>query len=84
MSEELIGHVIHYYDRISVAVVKLTDGSLKVGDTIHIVGKSDFQQPVSSMQVEHQNVEAAKPGTEVAIKLDQPVKEKDRLFKVAA
>ncbi|MBI4092349.1 MAG: hypothetical protein HY420_00300 [Candidatus Kerfeldbacteria bacterium] len=84
MPEEQIGQVIHFYDRIGVAVVKLTNGTLKVGDTIHVIGKNDFQQPVNSMQVEHQNVEKAKRGTEVAIKMDQPVKEKDKLFKVVA
>ncbi|MBI4426246.1 MAG: hypothetical protein HY567_01595 [Candidatus Kerfeldbacteria bacterium] len=84
MPEELIGHVIHYYDRIGVAVVKLTDGSMKVGDTIHITGKNDFQQQVSSMQVEHQGVEKAKKGSEVAIKLDQAVKEKDNIHKVVS
>lgn len=82
MPEELIGHVSHYYDRIGVAVVKLTDGSLKVGDTIHVTGKSDFQQQVSSMQVEHQNVEEARKGSEVAIKLDQAVRDRDHIHKV--
>lgn len=85
MPESLVGQVTHFFDRISVAVIKLTGGSLKVGGTIHVVGKAvEFTQTVGSMQVEHQDVQSGKKGDEVAIKVDQPVKEKDQVFKVTA
>ena len=82
MAEKLLGQVKHYYDHIGVAVIKLTGDSLKSGDQIHVTGKSDFQQMVSSMQVDHQPVESAAKGSEVAIKVEQSVKQKDQIFKV--
>lgn len=82
MPETLIGHVTHIFPKISVAVLRLTDGNVKVGDTIHVVGKFDFTQTVQSLQVDHQPVPQGWRGEEVALKLDQPVHEKDRVFVV--
>ncbi len=66
-----IGKVIHYFDKIGVAVVSLTQ-SLAVGDTVTI---GELTQVVSSMQLDHEPLEKAKKGDEVAIKVDQIVKE---------
>jgi putative protease len=80
--EKQIGKITHYFGKIGVAVVELTD-ELKVGDTIHIVGgERDFTQTVSSMQIEHQNVEKAGAGEAIGLKVDQPVKEGDKVYKV--
>jgi len=84
MPEQEIGFVTHYFDRIGVAVMKITAGGLAVGDAIHCVGKSDFQQTVTSMQVDHKEITSVKVGEEVALKVDQPLKEHDKVFKVAA
>lgn len=82
MAEKEIGKITHFFNKISVAVIKLSD-RLKVGDTIHIKSNhTDFSQIVSSMQVEHQNIETAKPGDDVGIKVDQPVKVGDVVYKV--
>ncbi len=55
--EKLIGRITHYFSHLSVCAIELTDGELKVGDIIHISGKStDFTQTVGSMQIEHQNI----------------------------
>lgn len=79
--DEAIGKVIHFYDKISVAVVRL-EKSLKVGDMIQLKGKNgEFEQVVVSMQVDHKNVETAKKGDEVAIKLDQKAREGDLVCK---
>ncbi len=84
MSETEIGKVIHYFDKIGVSVLKL-DAALKVGETIHILGpKTDFQQPVDSMQVEHENIEEAKAGESVGLKVLEPVREGDKVFTVGA
>lgn len=49
MSENCVGKVTHYFDRISVAVLGLTD-KLRVGDMVHFLGHStDFKQEVSSL-----------------------------------
>ncbi|RJP52930.1 MAG: hypothetical protein C4586_02190 [Anaerolineaceae bacterium] len=77
-----IGKVVHYYNRIHVAVLSLTD-SLKIGDKIHIVGHAtDFTERVSSMEVEHHSIVWVKPGDNVAVKVDQPVHEHDIVFRV--
>jgi putative protease len=73
MAEDLIGKVIHYYDKIGVAVIKLTKG-LKVGDKIKFVhGEDSFEQSVQSMQLEHVQVDVGKKGQEIAIKVDKKV-----------
>jgi len=82
MTEKQIGAITHYYDHIGVGVVELT-GKLKVGDKIHIKGHStDFSQEVTSMQVEHKNIEEAKKGDAAGMKVDQEVKEHDAVYKV--
>jgi translation elongation factor EF-1alpha len=84
MSEVPIGRVTHYYGKISVAVLNLTD-AIRLGDTVHILGRTtDFQQEVGSLQIEHQAISEAKPGQEVALKVDYPVRRRDSVFKVVA
>jgi len=39
---------------------------------------------VSSLQIEHQAISEAKPGQEVALKVDYPVRRRDSVFKVVA
>jgi len=81
--EEEIGKVSHYFSKISVAVIDITAGSLKVGDTIHIKGHtSDFTQQVESLQQEHQSVPKAGKGDSVGLKVKNPVHDHDRVFKV--
>jgi len=78
-----LGQVTHYYDRLEVAIVAL-DAPLSIGDKIKIVGHGkEFTQDVVSIQKEHQPVEKADKGEVVGIKVNQPVKEKDRVFKIS-
>ncbi|MDA2936335.1 hypothetical protein MYX06_03905 [Patescibacteria group bacterium AH-259-L05] len=80
--EKQIGKITHYFGKIGVGVVELTK-KLKVGDTIHVTGGSrDFTQEVKSMQVEHENVEKAKKGEAVGLKLDDVSKDGDKVFLV--
>ena len=84
MAEEgkLIGKITHYFGNIGVAVIELTD-SLKIGDTIRIVGgETDFEQVVDSMEVEHQKVEKAKKGDGIGLKISQKVREGYKVYKV--
>ena len=83
MVEEKIGVVEHYFDKISVAAIRITEGNLKVGDKIHIKGHtSDFEQTVDSIQIEHERVEEAKPGDSIGIKITDRVREHDEVFKI--
>ena len=70
-----IGKVIHWYDKIGVAVVKLS-APLRKGDTIVIRrGEVEVNEIVTSLQLNHAPVEEAKSGDEVAVKLLNPAKE---------
>ena len=83
MSEQLIGVVSHYWGKVEVAGVEITDGELCVGDEIHIVGAhDDFTQKVASMQIEMQDIEKAKKGDSVGLKVVQKVHEHDKVYKI--
>ena len=76
-----IGVITHFFDKISVAVVKLYAG-LKTGDKIRIEGHGNaFEQTVASMQIEHDKIAEAKKGQEVGMKVAKPVKQGDLVFK---
>jgi putative protease len=84
VDEERIGVVTHYFGKIGVAAIKITDGELRVGDTIHVKGHtSDFTQAVASMQLEHDTVESAGVGESVGVKVVEHAREHDEVFKVA-
>jgi putative protease len=85
MSEQLVGVVTHFFKGPSVAVVKVTDGELVVGDEVRFVGHtSDFTERIVSMEVDHQKVEQAKKGQEVAIQVVARARPHDQLFKIKA
>jgi len=86
MAEEIegqpIGEITHYFSKIGVGVIKLS-GVLKTGETIRIVGgETDFEQPVESMEVEHQKVDTAKAGESVGLKVAQKVREGYKVYKI--
>lgn len=80
---DAIGRVTHYFSHLSVAAVTLT-APLKVGDRIHVRGHTtDLVQAVASMEVEHRRVEEARPGDDVALAVDDHVREHDLVFREA-
>jgi len=80
--EKKIGQITHFYNRISVAVLSLTD-KLEVGDRIHILGHTtDFIQNVSSMEIEHKKVFVVGPQDDVALKVNEPVRNGDVIYKI--
>jgi len=82
LEEKPVGKVIHFYDKISVAVIELGAG-LKVGDKIKFKhGQDEFEQTVDSMQIEHEQIQAAKKGQAIGMKTAQPVHEGTEVFKV--
>ncbi|MEK7582063.1 MAG: translation elongation factor-like protein [Patescibacteria group bacterium] len=73
--EKEIGKVSHWYDKINVAVIKLT-GSLKKGDRVKFKhGEEEFEENVGSLQIDHVEVEEGKKGDELAVKLSHKAKE---------
>jgi len=77
-----VGEVTHYFTRIGVAVIELTD-TLSVGDKILIKGSTtDLEQTVASMQIEHKNITTAQGGQSVGLKVEQRVREGDKVYKI--
>lgn len=82
-AEQKVGMVVHYYTHLSVAVVKLEQGQVAVGDTIHIKGHTtDFKQTVESMEIEHQQIPRATAGQEFGLKVVDHTREQDEVYKV--
>ncbi len=80
MEGKKVGEVVHFYDQLSVAVINV-HGVLKIGDSVHFLGHgSDFQQSISSMQIENDPIVQANSGDLVALKTIKPVKRGTTLY----
>lgn len=82
MSKKPVGKIIHFFPKISVAVVELSD-ILKTGDRISIErGGDSFEQAVGEMQTEHRNIAEAKKGQSVGLKVVSPTHEGAKVFRI--
>ncbi len=81
MSEpRAIGSVIHYWSRLGVAGVELSD-SLKMDNWVQFRGATtDFQQRVTSMQLNHRFVNEAFEGQQIGILVADKVRVGDTVF----
>jgi translation elongation factor EF-1alpha len=80
--EKKVGEVTHYWGKIGVAGIEL-NAALSQGDTIRIKGATtDFVQNVDSMQIDHQDIETAKKGQAVGLKVNEKVRRGDTVYKV--
>ena len=78
-----IGVVTHYFSHLSVAVVKLDAGTLRVGDSIHFRGHTtDFGQRVDSLQVNHAPVAEVGRKDDFGLKVRDHVRENDVVYLV--
>lgn len=84
MADVKVGTVVHFFDRIGVAAVELS-GDVTKGDQIRFVrrGQVLFEQQISSMQIEHDPVAAARAGQSIGLKTDEKVREGTRVYKIA-
>ena len=83
MAEEEIGKVSDFFTRPVVAGIELT-GTLKEGDKVHIMGHTtDIIFVVDSMQIDNVNVNEAKAGDAVGIKVSERVRRGDTIYKVS-
>jgi len=83
MAEEReIGVVTHYFGKAKVAAIKLAT-PLAVGNTVRFKGHTtDLVEKVASMQIEHQQIAAAKAGDAVGIAVTDHVRVGDKVFLV--
>ena len=83
MEEKKVGEVIKFFGKINVAAIRLTEGALNVGDTVHFVGHTtDFTQTLDSIQIENKDVQEAGPGADIGVKVKEKVREHDVVYKV--
>ena len=79
---ERIGVVTHYYGHLSVAILRLESGTLRVGDVIHIRGHTtDFSQRVESLEVNHAPATEVGPNDDFGLK-GRHAGEHDVVYKV--
>ncbi|MDD4830615.1 MAG: hypothetical protein WCX23_00935 [Candidatus Paceibacterota bacterium] len=78
-----IGKILHYFDKISVAVVEL-DGGLCVGDMIRVIGgqETDFKQAIKSMELDHKKIKKAKKGQAIGVGLKGKAREGYKVYKI--
>ncbi len=84
MGEKLIGKITHYYGNINVAIVELL-ATLKKGDKVHIKGNTtDFEQEVTSMQLDHADISEAKKKSVIGLKVDQKIRNDDEVYLISS
>ena len=78
-----IGRMTHYFPHVKAGVVKVSKGTLSVGDTIHIKGHTtDFKQKVASLQLDHRPIQKAQKGQEVGVQVKSRVRQNDLVYKL--
>ena len=83
MEEEKVGRVQKFFAKPSVAALEVTAGVLRIGDTLHFKGHTtDFEETITSMQIEREAIQEAKPGDLIGIKVKERVRENDTVYKV--
>ncbi|MDD5440277.1 MAG: hypothetical protein PHS37_08840 [Candidatus Omnitrophica bacterium] len=76
------GVITHYFDKISVGVIRLKD-TVSVGQKLAIKGPStDFIQTITSMQIDRRDIKTARKGQDIGIKVERPVHPGDKVFLV--
>ena len=83
VEKQLVAKVTHFFGKISVAVLEVS-ADLKVGDKIYVETSEPFEQEVESIQVDKENIQEAKPGQLIALKLNGKARPGDMVYKVVA
>lgn len=82
LEEKPIGEVTHYYSKIGVAIIKFFK-TVPLGTKVRFRGvTTDFEQTINSMQFDHKSISEAKKNQEVGVKVDQKVREGDKVFEI--
>ena len=83
LDEEIIeiGYVLHFFSKINVAVIKLSN-RLSIGDSILVKGpETDFEQTVESIQIDYKKLDKAEKGQSIGLKMTQHTRERDVIYK---
>ncbi|MBI2909686.1 MAG: translation elongation factor-like protein [Chloroflexi bacterium] len=83
MPEEEIGRISEFFSHVSVAGIDVASGVLRVGDRLHIKGHTtDMETTVASLQINNVNVQEAKPGDSVGVKVPDRVRRGDHVYRI--
>lgn len=79
-----VGEVVHYFGNIDVAILELED-ELEIGDWVGFVRHEElvFEQEVTSMQIDHQDIQFAEAGDSIGLKVTEPAKVGSEVYKKA-
>jgi len=84
-AKDELGRVIAFFRIPVVAIIKVTQGSMKIGDRVWIKGHTtDLKQTITSMQVNHQPILEAKKGDELGIKTSSRARRGDRVYRITS
>jgi hypothetical protein len=76
-----IGTVTHFYNEISVAIVRFSE-KVPLGTVLYFKGATtDFKHPVKSMQYNHESIMVAPKGKQIGIKVPKRVREGDKVHR---
>lgn len=78
---KLVGEITHFFPHVSAAVLKVKS-PIKIGDRIKVVAPNgeEFEQAISSMQIDRTEIAEAKSGDEIGLKVDQKVHEGCKVY----
>ncbi len=84
-AEKEIGRVVAFFRIPVVAVIRVTQGTLKLGDQVWIRGHTTkLKQTLTSMQINHQPISKARKGDEFGVKVSSRARIGDRVYRVSA
>ena len=79
-----VGRVTHYFNKIRVAGVRVTD-RLGIGDRVLIIGHTTaLEQEVQSIELDHRPIQVAEAGQEVGVKVIDQVRAGDEVYRLPA
>jgi putative protease len=77
--------ITHYYPHAHACLIRVDEAELRPGDTVHIRGHTtDYYQRVDRLEWEHQVVEVARRGRDVAMQVSQRVREGDVVYRLSS
>ena len=83
MADEEVGIIVKFFSKPSVAAISVTKGTIKKGDVLKYKGHTtDFEEQVTSMEVDNQPVDEANIGDMIGVKVKERVREKDIVYRV--
>ena len=78
-----IGRVVVFFRLPVVAVIRVTQGGLKLGDQIWIKGHTtDLKQTITSMQINNQPIQEARKGDEAGVRISSRARRGDRVYRL--